>query len=164
MRVLYRLILYILIVFATVACVNDKEEPVWSLQPGNRLPDFEVVMSDGRRITTESLKGKHSVIVFFNTSCSDCRRELPEIQKYYWQCLIQSEKQVEFLCISREEDEASVEAYWKENGFTMPFSAQNNRDVFNLFASSGIPRLYEADENLIITKCYETYFYFTKQY
>ena len=75
MRVLYRLVLYILIVFATVACVNDKEEPVWSLQPGDRLPDFEVVMSDGRRITTESLKGKHSVIVFFNTSCSDCRRE-----------------------------------------------------------------------------------------
>ena len=150
-------ILSILLIMVTApGCINDEVEPVWSLQTGDRLPDFEITLDDGSSVSTEMLKGRKSVIVFFSTGCGDCRRELPVVQDYYDECK-KRDSDCFFVCISREEGEASVMAYWEENGFTMPYSAQTDRSVYNLFASSGIPRRYEADENLVITHVAEGY-------
>lgn len=143
-----------LVILAFTGCVNEGDEPAWSLQVGDRLPEFEITLNNGDVVTTESLWGSESVIVFFNTSCVDCRRELPEIQKLYNEFLMQN-RPVRFICISREEGAASVAKFWEENNLTMPYSAQTDRRVYNLFASSGIPRLYEADKNLMIIKVNE---------
>lgn len=143
-----------LVILAFTGCVNEGDEPAWSLQVGDRLPEFEITLNNGDVVTTESLRGSESVIVFFNTSCVDCRRELPEIQKLYNEFLMQN-RPVRFICISREEGAASVAKFWEENNLTMPYSAQTDRRVYNLFASSGIPRLYEADKNLMIIKVNE---------
>lgn len=138
-------------VLAATACIKDEPEDVWSLQVGDKVPDFSVTLNDGRIVTTESLKGKYSVIIFFNTTCVDCRRELPELQKEYERNLAE-DKCVEYICISREEDAASVEAFWQGNALTMPYSVQTGRSIYNLFASSGIPRIYYISPSLIITK------------
>lgn len=143
-----------LVILAFTGCVNEREEPVWSLQVGDRLPEFEITLNNGDMVTTESLRGSESVIVFFNTSCVDCRRELPELQKLYDECILQN-RPIRFICISREEGAASVAKFWEENNLTMPYSAQTDRRVYNLFASSGIPRLYEADKDLVIIKVNE---------
>lgn len=143
-----------LVMVAFTGCVNEREEPVWSLQVGDRLPEFEITLNNGDMVTTESLRGSESVIVFFNTSCVDCRRELPELQKLYDEFLMQN-RPVRFMCISREEGAASVAKFWDENHFTMPYSAQTDRRIYNLFASSGIPRLYEVDKNLVIKRVNE---------
>lgn len=74
-------ILSILLIMVTApGCINDEVEPVWSLQTGDRLPDFEITLDDGSSVSTEMLKGRKSVIVFFSTGCGDCRRELPVVQ------------------------------------------------------------------------------------
>ncbi len=143
-----------LVMVAFTGCVNEREEPVWSLQVGDRLPEFEITLNNGDMVTTESLRGSESVIVFFNTSCIDCRRELPELQKLYDEFLMQN-RPVCFMCISREEGAASVAKFWDENHFTMPYSAQTDRRIYNLFASSGIPRLYEVDKDLVIKRVNE---------
>ena len=44
--------------------------------------------------------------------------------------------------ISREENGIDISAYWKSNGFDMPYSSQTDRTVYNLFAIRGIPRIY----------------------
>lgn len=134
-------------------CVSDKEEPVWSLVPGDKLPDFAVEVN-GAIVTTESLRGSKSVIVLFDTECPDCRAALPDIQKAYDEAIAEGEN-IRYLCISREEGEDEISRYWKENNLTLPFSAQTSRTVYNLFASSIIPRVYISDENLIIQKVYE---------
>lgn len=41
-------------------------------------------------------------------------------------------------------------AYWKEQGFTLPYSAQEDRTVYELFAQTGVPRIYIVDEEGII--------------
>lgn len=143
-----------LVILAFTGCVNEREEPVWSLQVGDRLPEFEITLNNGDMVMTESLRGSESVIVFFNTSCGDCRRELPEIQKLYDECILQN-RPIRFICISREEGAASVAKFWNENHFTMPYSAQTDRRIYNLFASSGIPRLYEVDKDLVIKRVNE---------
>lgn len=149
-----RLILHIsLCIFALMqsGCVKDDPESSWSLEAGAKLPEFTVTMNDGRIVTPESLRGKESIIIFFNTSCSDCRRELPLLQQEY-ERMKEEGGGVEYICISREEDAASVESYWAANGLTMPYSAQPDRAVYNLFASSGIPRIYYVSPQLTITK------------
>ena len=68
------------------SCVNEKEDA--GMQPdavevGDMLPEFTVVMNDGRTVESGSLQGQPSFILFFNTACGDCRRELPLVQQMY---------------------------------------------------------------------------------
>lgn len=132
------------------SCISEDEPEATSLSPGDKCPEFTLKMNDGSTVATSDLKGEKSIIVFFNTSCSDCRKELPEIQKVYDR--ITAEKlNVHLLCISRAEGAESIAGFWKENNLTLPYSAQEDRTVYNLFASSVIPRIYILSPDLIIT-------------
>ena len=54
------------------ACIDDDvEEGTVDLQTGESIPVFSVVMDDGQIITSETLKGEVSLIVFFHTGCPD---------------------------------------------------------------------------------------------
>ncbi len=133
------------------SCVNEKEDD--DVQPdtvevGDVLPDFSVVMNDGRTVERGSLRGRPSLILFFNTECGDCRREFPAVQGVYES--YGKDGRVAFVAVSREEDAASVLDYWAANGLTLPFSAQTDRAVYNLFAYSSIPRIYVVDASLVV--------------
>ena len=110
---------------------------------GDRVPLFsvETVAEDGTVSTfsTEHLSGE-TVIVLFNTSCGDCQRELPRLNDYYLEH--RNDEGFQMVAISREEKEESVAAYWKEQGLKIPYSAQEDRRIFHLFASAVIPRVY----------------------
>lgn len=111
---------------------------------GDKLPDFEVVMSDGSVVSNDSLEGNVSLVMFFHTSCPDCQQALPRVQEIYDEYV---PKGVSFTLIGRECGKDEIEAYWVENGLNMPYSEQNDRGVYNIFASSRIPRIYISDEN-----------------
>ena len=129
------------------ACIDDDvEEGTVDLQTGESIPVFSVVMDDGQIITSETLKGEVSLIVFFHTGCPDCRKELPVLQKIY----TDYGRRIRMVCISREESSAEIVRYWDENHLTLPYSAQENRTVYYQFAKSGIPRVYVIDKELVI--------------
>ncbi len=117
---------------------------------GEALPDFSVSLLDGTEVAASSLKGKAAVVVFFNTGCIDCRRELPVLQELY----TEFGKDVTFLCISREEGAESVAAYWKEHSLTLPVSSQKDRAVYSLFARRTIPRVYVCDTGGMVSKVF----------
>mgnify|MGYP003045119993 CR=1 FL=1 len=129
------------------ACIDDDvEEGTVDLQTGESIPVFSVVMDDGQIITSETLKGEVSLIVFFHTGCPDCRKELPVLQKIY----TDYGRRIRMVCISREESSAEIVRYWDENHLTLPYSAQENRTVYYQFAKLGIPRVYVIDKELVI--------------
>ena len=108
-------------------------------------------MNDGSLVSTASLEGSVSLVMFFNTGCPDCREELPAVQRIYddfGSC-------VRIVCISREEGRAGIESYWCENGLTLPYSAQEDRAVYELFAGSGVPRVYVSSPDLVVMKVYD---------
>ena len=135
-------------------CIGEEEAPEWYLRPGDALPQFEVTAIDGKKVGSADSYNASMVIVFFNTTCPDCRRELPILQKQYDenQRLPEEERSI-YICISREEGEADVERYWAENNLALPVSAQPDRRVYSLFASIGIPRIFHAKDGYI-TKSY----------
>ena len=137
---------------ALVSCISDGDDSDTGsieLVAGDKLPVFGVTMNDGTVVTNESLRGKVSVIVFFNTGCKDCRQELPVIQQIY-----EDYREMPLLAISRAEGAASIAGYWQEQHLTFPYAAPEYRTVYHLFAKSGIPRIYIVDAELTIRKVF----------
>ncbi len=134
---------------AVAGCV--KEGSGRNLEVGDEVPGFEVVMSDGSVVTDESLRGNVSLIMFFHTGCPDCREELPVVQRIYDEY---ASKGVVFAVVGRAESREVVEAYWEENGLEMPYSAQEDRSVYEKFAKTRIPRIYINDRDGIVRYIY----------
>ena len=132
----------------TQGCISDDDPEGPIIGIGDTLPQFSVNLTDGTTVTTQTFMGKVGVIVFFNTGCSDCREELPVIQQlwdYY-----KDNKDVVIALIARQESEKEINEYWEENGFTMPFSPQDTKEVYNLFAPSVIPRIFISDKHNVV--------------
>ena len=118
---------------------------------GDHLPSFSVEVVDGvarYTFSSDALTGP-TVIVFFNTSCSDCQRELPILNDYYLQH--RSEPGFQMVAIAREETEESIRAFWGAHELSIPFSPQSDRSVYKLFATVTIPRVYFCSHAGLIT-------------
>ena len=143
--------LFIALIVCLAGCIGEKEEPEWYLHYGDALPQFEVTTIEGRTVCSADSYNAPMVIVFFNTTCPDCQKELPIIQEQYEENLKFPESdQSIYICISREEGAADVERYWTENNLTLPVSPQTDRRIYSMFASIGIPRIFYAKDGKII--------------
>ena len=133
--------------FLLFSCITEEEEIQTgiNLVVGDKVPSFSVVMNTGETISDKDLSGQLSLIVFFNTGCKDCQKELPVIQRFY-----DTYPEYPLICISRAETEPSIAEYWKENKFTLPYSAQKDKAIYEKFASQGIPRIYIVSHEGII--------------
>lgn len=149
-----RKFLYILIsALAFASCsMSDDDAPASDLivRAGDRVPSFTVIMNDNTQFTTSNLGGKPCVIVFFSTTCGDCRRELPVIDQRYRA----HGADTTFVAIAREQAAADIAAYWEANDLLLPFSPQEDREVYALFAKSGIPRVITVNSRGVIESCW----------
>ena len=101
-----------LVALLAVSCITDDDLPTGEVyvQVGDTLPDFRVTLSDGTEFDTSTLGGSVSLIMFFDTSCPDCREMLPRVQQVYDS--FRDQEGIRMAFISRAEDEASVASYW----------------------------------------------------
>lgn len=148
MKRLFTCLILCAVAIVSSSCVYDDPEKEFELKVGDRIPDFTVKMNDGTVVTGESLRNGVSVIVFFHTACPDCKETLPSVQKAYDEYL---EKGVSFTLISRSQIGSEIEEYWNETGYTMPYSGQKDRAVYNLFATSRVPRVYICKDGRIMS-------------
>ena len=118
-----------LLCFLCVGCssVNDDtdNDSVERIVVGDDVPIFSVVVVDHGMLTTFStghLEGE-TVIVFFSTLCGDCKR-----------------------------DEDMVAPFWEEYGLEIPYSAQPDRRIYDMFAKSIVPRVYFVAPSGKVTK------------
>ena len=137
----------LIIVLGLIISSCIKEEQGVELVVGDRLPDFEVVMDDGSVVDDDILSEGVSVVMFFHTSCPDCQQALPRMQQIYDEYI---SKGVYFAFISREESVVDIESYFNEKGLKLPYSAQNDRKVYEQFAQTRIPRIYICEKGGII--------------
>lgn len=146
---------------ALPSCVTDEVKEPWSVGSGDECPRFDIVLDDGSRVATADLAGRRTMIVFFNTGCEDCRRELPVIQSVADRLGQETaggpgqDSGIPYIiCVSRGEGSAAVGEYWAANGLTLPYSAQDDNAVYRRFADSVIPREYIIGADLRIVAAY----------
>lgn len=154
MKISYSFYLLLLLwLFIGTSCIRENlPESEERITVGDVLPSFQVRLDDGNVFSESQFDGKIGVIVFFHTDCPDCRMELPVIQKLY-DCY-RNDKSVLILCISREEGKEQIDAYWKQAGLSVPYSAQTDRTVYELFCTVGIPRIYIAGPDRVVRAVY----------
>lgn len=80
MAVVVRVVLSLLLLVVAGGCITEKDEPVVSLAVGDAVPQFSVTLDDGSQFDYDIVRRHPCVIVFFDTSCPDCRAALPVIQ------------------------------------------------------------------------------------
>lgn len=149
------LLLFIFSIASLVSCISepmDLTDTGSKLSVGDSIPDFMAITSDRDTFTQDSHPGKTLVLLFFHTECGDCQKELPVVEQVYRDCRQDSLWQL--LCIGREEKTEKVIQYWQKNQFSMPVSPQENRDIYNRFAYSGVPMIYIIDAQNIIRAVY----------
>lgn len=131
---------------AFTSCSKDEKE-FKPIQVGDKVPAFQVTLNDGSTYNSVMKSTQPTLIVFFNTTCKDCQYELPIIQQLY------DDKELNFrlVLISRAQSASDIETYWKENNLTMPYSAQEDRTIYNMFAESIIPRGYLCNKENVVT-------------
>ena len=145
-------IMLLCLVFAGCSSIHEDNEVVERVKVGDRVPSFTVdVVDNGVHSTfsTAHLTGE-TVIVFFSTLCSDCQRELPELNDYYLRH--KDDDGFQMVAISRGEGESMVAPYWEEYGLDIPYSAQEDRRIYELFASSIVPRVYFVSAQGLVTR------------
>ena len=140
-----RIVVLLMLAGLFYSCIKEKQTGT-DLATGDRIPDFAVTMNDGTTVSGAQLREGVSCIVFFTTLCPDCQQTLPHLQRIYDEYQPQG---VKFALISREEGAESVQKYWDSKGYTMPFSAQEDRRIYELFAASRVPRVYICSDGII---------------
>ena len=89
---------------------------------GDTAPDFEMKLTDGRKVKLSELKGKVVMLQFTASWCGVCRKEMPFIEKDIW--------------LER------VKAFAKQTGVTYPLGLDPGADIFAKYAerNAGITR------------------------
>lgn len=140
-----RLFAALVVCIAMCGCVTEPAESLHGLDIGSSLPEFSVAMADGRVADNAYLKGQVAIVAFFRTTCPDCQRELPVLQRVYEEFV-----DIRMVLISVGEDNASISKYWIENGLTLPYSAQTDKVVAQTFRVGAVPQVYVCDENGVV--------------
>ena len=130
-----------------LGCGQRNGKHTGDIRIGDAVPDFKVELLDGTTVRSGDLKGSVSVISFFTATCPDCRFSLPHIQRTYDEF---TPLGVRFVNISRAVGKEEMAALWEELSLSMPYSAQEDRAGYVLFAESVIPRVYIADPGGIV--------------
>jgi thiol-disulfide isomerase/thioredoxin len=111
---------------------------------GERLPDFSVQTFDGKSLTGAGFTGKPLLLVFWNTWCSDCMRELPEInllaEKF-------APKGVAFLAINTglNDSESKARAYWKKSAYLFSSGFDRSFEIGTALKVMGVPTIFLVD-------------------
>ena len=134
MRPLRQLIIT-LAALCAVSCAKETGADGEHVSVGETIPAFTVTTMDGATVSAATMLGKPSVIVFFDTTCPDCQRQLPEIEAV-WREL---EGSINAVAIAREQG---------------PDPVPGNRRTFNLFdrrSKSGVPQVFVTDKDGRVT-------------
>lgn len=136
-----------------LSCIGEDEPIVVKdvVDVGDRVPAFSVTLSDGSVFDSQTGDSTLKIIAFFDTECKDCQSFLPELQVVVDALRKKNNRwhgvSVQYCAIAREQTAAVVQAYWKENGLSIPFVAQGNRELYHKFARSVVPRVYVVGRN-----------------
>jgi peroxiredoxin len=123
--------------------------PGWSVEVGDHMPDFSIQTFDGRNLTRATLDGKPVLLVFWNTWCPNCLRELPKINRLAEKF---DPQRLTVIAINTafNDTEKKARAYWHKSEYVFPCGFDHTFEMGQAFAVRGVPTLFLVDDRGII--------------
>ncbi len=126
---------------ATVAYLGEKTFWGKSLREGDLVPPFTVTSVDQRELSSESLRGRKYLVVFFSVDCEHCRKALPLLQQALSDL---ADAEMSTVAVSVSPEEKTI-AFLDDSGTSLPFVvAQKNLTL--TFRVTRLPTLFLIDE------------------
>lgn len=108
---------------------------------GDMAPTFVAELIDGRNVALEEYRGEEMLLILFSHTCPDCKRLLDDLQV----AIERGEAALPILAIGRDATEVELLNYRLTNGYTFDMAPDANRAIFNLYATTYVPRAYRLD-------------------
>ena len=126
---------------------------------GQQMPDIEMILTDGQKITTADLKGKVVMLQFTASWCSVCRKEMPHIESEIWQ-KHKNNKNFALYGIDMDEPLEKVIKFASDMKITYPLALDPGAGIFYTFAAkgAGVTRNVIIDKNgkiVYLTRLYK---------
>jgi peroxiredoxin len=114
---------------------------------GDVAPDFTATLLGGESVTLAELRGEVVLLVLFSHECPDCKMFLDDMQASKSEF---DELGVRILAIERDGNAEQVAAYMAENGYGFDVAVDENRAIYNLYATTYVPRAYLIDREGVV--------------
>ncbi len=132
---------------------QEADSTGYIVKVGQIAPNFNIVLTDGKEVTLDSLRGKVVMLQFTASWCGVCRKEMPFIEKDIW-LKHKSNPNFALIGIDRDEPLDVVINFAKATGVTYPMGLDPNADIFAKYAlrKSGITRnvLIDRDGKIVM--------------
>jgi len=103
-------------------------------------PHFELKDLNGRVVSSDSFKGKPTMIVFWATWCPTCKRELPTFNQL-------KEKGIQVVAIALNQSPQAVENYVADNPLNYPVLMTNQQVELDFGGIRFLPTAFLVDSN-----------------
>lgn len=116
---------------------------------GDRLPDFTLRTFAGNEISLADLQGRPTFLVFWNTWCGVCLRELPEIDRLAKKY---GPLGLTVLAVNSgyNDSEIKARAYWKKYGFSFSSGFDHAFAFGQAVGLRGVPTIFLLDSKGVI--------------
>ena len=123
--------------------------PVWGIEEGQPLPDFSIQAFDGNYYSRVTLAGKPVLLVFWNTWCSNCLRELPQVNRLAEKF---APKGLEILAVNTaiNDSETKARVYREKYGYKFPIAFDHHFEMGKAFGIQGVPTVFLVDAQGIV--------------
>jgi thiol-disulfide isomerase/thioredoxin len=123
--------------------------PSWSVEVGDPMPGFAIQTFDGARTSHETFKGKPLLLIFWNTWCPNCVRELPEIERLHE---AYGPRGLAILGVNTamNDSEAKARAYWERSDYKFPGAFDRYFETGQAFRIFSVPTILLIDSRGIV--------------
>lgn len=113
---------------------------------GDNAPLFSATLLDGTAVSLADYRGEYMMLILFSHTCPDCKTLLDDLHS--------GDMAMTVLAVGRDATTTQLQEYCSKNGYTVDMIADNNRAIFNLYATTYVPRVYIIDPQGVIEKMY----------
>lgn len=134
------------------------DERGYIVKVGDVAPDFEMTLTDGKKVKLSQFRGKVVMLQFTASWCSVCRKEMPFIESDIWQ-KNKDNKDFVLMALDRDEPLKTVLGFKEKTKITYPLGLDPKANIFAKYADrgAGITRNVLIDRNGKIVKMTRLY-------
>jgi cytochrome c biogenesis protein CcmG, thiol:disulfide interchange protein DsbE len=133
----------VVVILGVVLALNVGADPAQDAKQspflGKQVPGFDLPMLTGGAVSKESIAGKSVIINFWNTWCTPCVQELPELKAFYAQHSNDSDFVMIGIVRDQQYSDNTVRAYVKKNGMEWTVALDPGSQAALDFATRGQP-------------------------